>query len=102
MNKKAADGILTATQAPHRPGTAPAPRLRPGGMPYGSTFMEFTVWLSTTSTETLTVDFSSFDGNATAGWDYLPVNGALTFAPGETSHTMWVKVFGDLDYEGDE
>jgi len=70
---------------------------------YGSSFMEFTVWLSVPSTtETITVDFATFDGTATAGWDYVPTNGTLTFAPGETSQTIRVEVLGDLDYEGDE
>jgi hypothetical protein len=68
----------------------------------GSTFIGFTVWLSMPATETVTVDFSTFDGTAIAGSDYLATNGTLTFAPGETSQTIWVEVLGDTDYEGDE
>jgi hypothetical protein len=69
---------------------------------YGSSFMEFTIWLSVPSTDTITVDFATSDGTATAGWDYVPTNGTLTFGPGETSQTIRVEVLGDLDYEGDE
>jgi hypothetical protein len=68
----------------------------------GSTYFGFTVWLSEESDEIVTVDFNSYDGWATAWWDYLPVAGTLTFNPGETSHTIWVEVIGDVEYEGDE
>lgn len=67
-----------------------------------SWYMEFTVWLSVPATETITVDFATYDGWATADWDYVPVNGTLTFAPGETSQTILVPLIGDFDYEGDE
>ena len=64
--------------------------------------MEFTVWLSTPATETLTVDFTTVDGSAIAGWDYVPVSGTLTFNPGDTSQTITVEVIGDFEPEGDE
>jgi hypothetical protein len=69
---------------------------------YGSTYIGFNVWLSGPSTETVTVDFTMYDGWATGGWDYVPFSGTLTFDPGVTSQTIWVEVLGDLDYEGDE
>ena len=69
---------------------------------YGTTLIGFTVWLSAPSTETVTVDFHTIDGTATAGSDYLPTNGTLTFAPGETSKTIWVEIQGDTVYEWDE
>src|SRR5207253_6738058 len=68
----------------------------------GTTFMYFTVWLSAPSTETVTVDFYTTDGTATAGSDYLATNGTLTFAPGEMSKVIWVEIQGDTVYEGDE
>ena len=68
----------------------------------GSTFFAFTVWLSGPATETVTVDYSTLDYSATAGWDYLPVAGTLTFLPGETSKTVWVEVLGDVEFEWDE
>ena len=39
---------------------------------------------------------------ATAGKDYTPTSGKITFAPGETSKTIDVSVIGDTEVEGDE
>jgi hypothetical protein len=41
-------------------------------------------------------------GTATAGVDYLPVNGSVIFAPGETSKTIDVPVIGDTFRERNE
>src|SRR5262249_8184941 len=43
----------------------------------------------------ITVDFSTSDGTATHGSDYAPVNGRLTFAPGETSKRILVSPVDD-------
>ena len=40
--------------------------------------------------------------SATAGKDYTAASGTLTFAPGQTSKTIGVKVMGDTEVEGDE
>jgi hypothetical protein len=73
------------------------------GSPGDVIYIAFTVSLSAPSTDTVTVDFTTVDGWATAGWDYMPVSGTLTFNPGEpTTQTIWVQVLGDYDYEGDE
>lgn len=51
----------------------------------------FTVNLSAASTQTVTVDYQTQDGTATAAaGDYTPTSGSLTFAPGETSKTVEV------------
>ena len=47
-------------------------------------------------------DFYTGNGTAMDGWDFYGASGTLTFAPGETSQTIWVEVLGDFDYEGDE
>jgi hypothetical protein len=60
------------------------------------------VRLATASTLTVTVRYATSDGTATAGSDYQPVDDVLTFAPGETSKTIAVPIFGDLVHEGDE
>jgi DNA-binding beta-propeller fold protein YncE len=39
---------------------------------------------------------------ATAGQDYQAASGTLTFAPGTTTGTITVQVFGDFTYEPDE
>ena len=50
----------------------------------------------------VTVDFTTADGSATAGVDYIPTNGTVTFAPGETSKSIAVLVLGDFNHETDE
>lgn len=61
----------------------------------GSTIAAFTVTLSATWGETVTVDYATADGTATAGGDYQAQSGTLTFAPGQTSKTITVAVTGD-------
>ena len=62
--------------------------------PGETTYISFTVTLSAPSNETVTVDFYTIDGSATAGYDYYAASGTLTFAPGETSQTISVQVLG--------
>ena len=50
----------------------------------------------------MSVDYSTSDGSATAGSDYLSASGSLTFAAGATSQTFTVAIIDDGDYEGDE
>ena len=61
----------------------------------GTSSATFTVTLSVASAETITVDYATGDGSATAGSDYQAVSGTLTFAPGETSKTITVPVIDD-------
>jgi autotransporter-associated beta strand protein len=62
----------------------------------------FTVTLTEASDETITVQFSTADGTATAPADYTAENGTVTFNPGETSKIIAVTVNGDSVSEGDE
>ena len=55
----------------------------------------FLVSLSAASTDTVTVDYATADGSATAPADYAASSGTLTFAPGETSKSVSVAVNGD-------
>ncbi|MBP3957086.1 autotransporter-associated beta strand repeat-containing protein [Gemmata sp. G18] len=68
----------------------------------GTTALTFTVTLSAPSLQTVTVAYTTADGTATAGTDYTPVSGTLTFAPGETTQTVTVFVTGDTATEADE
>lgn len=49
-----------------------------------------------------TVDYATTNGTATAGSDYSPVSGTLTFSPGETSKVVPVTILQDAVYEGPE
>lgn len=62
----------------------------------------FTVSLTSPSTQTITVDFATADGSASAPSDYQARSGTLTFAPGITSQTISVPVNGDIIDESDE
>lgn len=68
----------------------------------GSTTLTFALTLSNPSAQPVSVDYATADGTATAGTDYGPVSGALTFAPGETSRIVSVTVFGDVTNEASE
>ena len=68
----------------------------------GSTNATYTVSLSAASSNTVLVDFFTAAGTATAGTDYTPVNGMLTFTPGQTAKTITVPVNGKVNarFEG--
>src|SRR5204863_11064 len=68
----------------------------------GTTSAELTVSLSAASGRTVTVNYATANGTATAGSDYLAANGTLTFLPGQTNKTISVAVLGDLLNEPDE
>lgn len=54
----------------------------------------FTVTLSAPTTQTVTVAYSTADGTAHQGTDYVATQGVLTFAPGETQKTVYVSILG--------
>lgn len=60
------------------------------------------VSLNTSSKKTVTVNYGTADGTATAGSDYVAVSGKLTFAPRETSKSILVPVRGDQLVESNE
>ena len=68
----------------------------------GTANADFTVSLSSASGKTVTVNWTTADGTATAGPDYTAGSGALTFNPGQTSKIVSVSVIGDALNEGDE
>jgi ELWxxDGT repeat protein len=68
----------------------------------GTTAARFTVTLSAASAQTVTVDYLTSDGTATAGSDYDAASGSLTFAAGETSKNIDVPVRGDVTPENNE
>ena len=68
----------------------------------GTAIMSFEVNLDRASPGTITVDYATEDGTATAGSDYSTKSGTLTFAPGETTKTVEVAVTGEDVLESDE
>jgi chitinase len=68
-----------------------------------TTPLVFTVSLATAYDQPVTVNYATADNTATAAsGDYRAASGALTFAPGETSKTITVEVFGDTAVEFEE
>jgi ELWxxDGT repeat protein len=68
----------------------------------GTVEATFAVRLTKPVAETVTVEFETADGTASAGGDYTGETGTLTFAPGETEQTVTVFVNGDYAIEGEE
>jgi hypothetical protein len=68
----------------------------------GSSIAEFTVTLSESSVQPVTVFYATSNGTAMAGSDYGATSGMLTFVPGATTQTIDVEVLGDTISEPDE
>jgi VCBS repeat-containing protein len=68
----------------------------------GTTSFMFTVTLSAASAQTVTVDYASASGTASAPVDFAATSGTLSFAPGETVRTVIVLVNGDTAVETGE
>ena len=64
--------------------------------------IEFTVSLDRAASKTVTVDYATSDGRATAGADYTAVGGTSTFASGERTKTVEVTLLDDTHDEGEE
>ena len=62
----------------------------------------FPVTVAGLSSEAVTVQYIVEDGSATAGEDYLPDEGVLTFAPGESAGMVEVELIDDGVHESDE
>jgi glucose/arabinose dehydrogenase len=67
----------------------------------GTTNAGFTVSLSNANSQTITVNYATANGTATAGTDYLAASGTVTFMPGQTSQPLNVTVNSDLLNEAD-
>jgi len=68
----------------------------------GTTNMTFTVTLTGAAAHPATVRYGTTGNSATAGIDFQPAGGTLTFNPGETQKTISVPIFGDTLIEGNE
>jgi hypothetical protein len=96
------DGDLEVAAVPPYPYVSiatPAPVVEGNA---GTTPATFQVTRTGSLASAFTVSFATAQGTATAGTDFLPVSGTLTFAAGELERTVQVAVVGDLAFEQDE
>ncbi len=104
----AGTGIASAASNSVTPGTlAPLPSLSINDVSRaegnaGTTAFIFNVTLTPASASTVTVNYATINGTATAPSDYAATSGTLTFGPGVTMHTLTVLVNGDTTVEPDE
>jgi hypothetical protein len=68
----------------------------------GTASATFTLRLQAPGTNDVSVDFATSDGTALAGSDYVATNGTVTFAPGETSKPVTVRLTPDVPPEPEE
>ena len=64
--------------------------------------LAFEVTLNRAASGTVTVDYATADGTATAGSDYTAASGTLTFEAGETAKTVNVPVLDDVHDDTEE
>ncbi|QLE55097.1 Calx-beta domain-containing protein [Nostoc sp. TCL26-01] len=62
----------------------------------------YTISLSNPSSQTITVQYTTANGTATAGSDYTATTGTLTFNPGDTSKVINIPILNDSVNEVDE
>ena len=104
----AGTGIASAASNSVTPGTlAPLPSLSINDVSLaegnaGTTAFIFNVTLTPASASTVTVNYATINGTATAPSDYAATSGTLTFTPGQTTQTVTVQVNGDTTVEPDE
>jgi hypothetical protein len=68
----------------------------------GTTAFNFTVSLLGASSQTVTVNYSTANGTATAPSDFQSTSNSLSFAPGDTVKNITVLVNGDTEVEANE
>ena len=64
--------------------------------------LDFVVTLSRAASGTVSVDYATADGSATAGEDYTATSGTLTFNAGETTKAVSVPLLDDVVNDGGE
>ena len=72
----------------------------PGSGGAGTAAATFTVSLNAAATAPVTVKFTTADGTAKAGVDYVAQTGSLTFNPGDTTKTVLVSLLADPSAAG--
>jgi hypothetical protein len=67
-----------------------------------TTSFTFTVSLSSAFDQYVTVSYRTVNGTASAGSDYTSATGTITFAPGQITKTITIRVKGDNKRESNE
>jgi len=73
-----------------------------GNVPQGGMNATFTVSLSAPSSQVVTVSYSTADGTAAAGSDYVLASGVVSFPIGTTTQPVTIAVIGDAATESNE
>ncbi|TAN61452.1 MAG: tandem-95 repeat protein, partial [Magnetospirillum sp.] len=99
-----AAGSGTVTISGSGTGSEAAPTLAVGDVTVDEAagVMSFTVGLDRASDTAVAVDWTTADGSALAGSDYLAGGGTLSFAAGETAKMISIAVLDDEVYESDQ
>jgi sugar lactone lactonase YvrE len=97
----ASSALVTINDDDSRPSVSVADVRVPEGHA-GTTEAQFLVSLSNPSTETITINYTTGDGTASAASDFVAASGTLTFAPLVTAQLVKPKINGDYVIEPDE
>src|SRR6478736_4646516 len=68
----------------------------------GQTPAEIMVCLSRAASEPVTVEYSTENGTAIAGTDYVATSGSIRFEPGEIAKWITVSIIGEVAADPDE
>ncbi|HMP74712.1 MAG TPA: Calx-beta domain-containing protein [Kiritimatiellia bacterium] len=106
-NDSSASDFIAMVPSPGAPNNCDFPALSIGSTSIlegnsGAVTAQVLVTLSTTGALPVTVHFSTSNGTATAGSDYLATNGVLSFPAGIQTQIVRVVVLGDTTTESDE
>ncbi len=98
----AATGTIEDDEPPPPPSTDPEVSISNASAGESARTISFSVTMNKTSSDTVSVDYATKDGTATAGNDYTSKSGTLRIEPGSTSGTISVTINDDQVHEGNE
>ena len=101
--RRASGAVLDTLTVSFRVLSAPALSVADASIEEGAdATLDFAVTLDKAANVTVTVDYATSDGTATAGQDYTATSGTLTFAAGTREQTVSVPVLEDDHDDGGE
>jgi hypothetical protein len=102
-NATVSDGQAVGTISDDEPRISISDVPKTEGRKGKTTLFTFTVTLSASYDQPVTMSFTTVNGTATTGdGDYVAKSGTLTFAPGQTTKTITIDVKGDSKRETNE